>query len=157
MSDNPYKPPSSNVEVADTKRGSAIKAVVLGLVTDLVGTMVVTLLAAIVYGSYLGATGSSPEEAAASVQGFSYDSPLGLAVAVAGTLFSVLGGFVCARIARHDEYRLGGIMCAISIVLIVLTSGQLAQAAMLVIPTVATLAAIMIGIHIGVRKNRAGR
>jgi asparagine N-glycosylation enzyme membrane subunit Stt3 len=154
---DPFAPPSSNVEVPDTKRGSAIKAVLLGLATDLGGTMVATLLVAIVYGGYLGGTGSTPEEAAASVQVFSYDSPMGIVVSVVGTLFSVLGGFVCARVARHSEYRLGGIMCAISIVLIVLTSGQQTQAAMLVIPTVATLAAIMIGIHLGVRKNRAGR
>lgn len=127
MSHNPFAPPSSNVEVADTNRGSAIKAVALGLATDLGGTIVVSLLVALVYGGYLGATGSTPEETAATMQVFSYDSPMGIVIGIVG------------------------------IVLIVLTSGQQTQSAMLVIPALATLAAIMIGIHLGVRKNRAGR
>ena len=29
-----------------------------------------------------------------------------------GALMSVLGGYVCARIVRRDEYRVGGIMAA---------------------------------------------
>ena len=156
MSQDPYTPPASNLEVADTKRGSAIKAVVVGLAADIGGTIVVSLLAAIVYGGYLGATGNTPEETAASMQAFSYDSPLGIALASVGTLFSVLGGFICARIARHSEYRLGLIMGAVSLVLVLLTTGNEDHAIMTALPLVATLAAIMVGVHLGVLKNKKG-
>jgi hypothetical protein len=155
MNHNPYTPPSSNIEVADAKRGSAIKAVLLGLAADIGGTIVFGGLAAAAYGVYLGATGSMTD--GATMDRFSYDSPLGIVMTSVGCLFSVLGGYVCARVARHSEYRLGGIMCAVSVLLVVLTSDEEARPIVTAALTLATVVAIMGGVHLGVRKTRAGR
>jgi hypothetical protein len=156
MDHDPFKPPASRVEVADTKRGSAVKAVMVGLAVDVGGSMLVGGLAMAAYGVYLGATGSTPDEAAGVAATFSYDSPLGIALAMIGCLFSVLGGFVCARIANHAEYRLGAIMCAISIVLSLAMGYQEGQGLVTAILIVLTLVAIMLGSHLGARKNRSG-
>jgi len=90
-----------------------------------------------------------------------YDSPLGIVLTMVGCLFSVLGGYICARIARHSEYRLGLIMCAASLVLVALTggfgSGEGTHAAVMGLLVLVTLAATMVGIHLGVRRNRSGR
>jgi hypothetical protein len=39
VSHDPFTAPSSNVDMPDTARGSAVKAVVLGLMTDIGGSM----------------------------------------------------------------------------------------------------------------------
>ena len=134
-----------------------MKAVVLGLLADLVGSTVIGAAIMLGYGVYLGATGNTPDQVAAAIDGFTYDSPLGTALTIIGCLFSVLGGYICARIARHSEYRLGLIMCAISIVLAALLANEKISAAMNVVLTLETLISIMVGIHLGVRKNRRGR
>jgi MFS family permease len=156
MTHDPYAPPSSNIEVSNTKRGSAIKAVVLGLLADLGGSTVIGAAIMFGYGVYLAATGSSPDQAAATIDGFGYDSPLVIVLTIIGCVFSVLGGYICARIARHSEYRLGLIMCAISIALAALLGNERDSANMNVVLTLTTLVSIMVGIHLGVRKNRRG-
>ena len=156
MSHDPFKPPESRVEVADTKRGSAVKAVMLGLAADVGGSMLVGGLAMGAYGVYLGVTGSTPDDAADVAGSFSYDSPLGIALAMIGCLFSVLGGYICARIAKHAEYRLGAIMCAISLVLSLAMGYQEGQGLVSAILMLLTLVAIMLGSHLGVRRNRDG-
>ena len=157
MDHNPYTPPSAKVEVADARRGSAVKAVILGMLADLVGSMVAGALAMAAYGAYLGATGSTPDEAATTMDGMNYDSPLGIALTIVGCLFSVLGGYVCARVARHAEYRLGAIMSAISAVLVVLSASDDARPIVTAVFCVATLASIMAGAHLGAAKNKTGR
>ena len=158
MNRDPYAPPSANVEVADSRRGSAVKAVLVGLAVDIGSTIVFSLAASIAYGVYLGATGSAPGEMAKAMAAITYDSPLGMALAIVGCLFSMLGGYVCARIARHAEYRLGFIMCALSLLLVAFTrSDDGMHAAVAAALVLVSLGAIMAGIHLGARKNRSGR
>jgi len=161
VSRDPYAPPAANVEVAEARRGSAVKAVVVGLAVDIGGTIVFGFIASIAYGVYLGAAGASPDEMEKAMATMTYDSPLGIVLTMVGCLFSVLGGYICARIARHSEYRLGLIMCAASLVLVALTggfgSGEGTHAAVMGLLVLVTLAATMVGIHLGVRRNRSGR
>ena len=154
MNVDPYKPPSSNVEVADSRRGSAVKAVALGLLADVGGTTVMSVLASFAYAAYLAANGSTPDQIGTAMGNLGPDSALGVGLSIVGCLFSVLGGFVCARIAKHSEYRLGLAMSAISLVLGALIANETTPAAIMAIYLMATVASIMAGIHLGVLKNR---
>jgi hypothetical protein len=68
------------------------------------------------YGAYLGATGGTADDLMTLARGNGIDSPMALALALVGCMFSVLGGYVCARIAKHSEYKLGLVLAACSVV-----------------------------------------
>lgn len=155
MSHDPFKAPSSNVDVPDTARGSAVKAVVLGLMTDVGGSMISSILFFAVYGAYLGSTGGTPEDLAEVAQSNGFDSPMALLLSMVGCLFSVLGGYVCARIAKHSEYQLGMILAACSVVAgYVLGGNSEANPAMTALLSLFTAASVMTGAHLGVLKRR---
>src|SRR5690606_37718675 len=59
---NPYAPPGAAVGDLPAKPGSAVKAVVLGFLVDIGGTLVGTIVLGIVYGIVLAASGASEEE-----------------------------------------------------------------------------------------------
>jgi hypothetical protein len=155
VSRDPFTPPAANVEAPEFKRGSAVKAVLVGLAVDIGGSIAFAFLFSIAYGIYLASQGQTSEQMQSAMATVGYDSPLGIVGMVVGSLFSVLGGYLCARIARHSEYRLGIVMCVATLVLIAFTGvGGDVHAIIAAGLVVMTLASIMIGIHIGVRQNR---
>ncbi len=155
MSHDPFTPPAANVEAPDLKRGSAVKAVLVGVAVDIGGSTVFGVLFTIAYGIYLAASGQTPEQMQASMADIGYDSPLGIVGMIVGCLFSVLGGFLCARIARHSEYRLGAVMCGITLVFVAFTGfGPNVHPAIAAVLVVLTVASILVGIHLGARQNR---
>ena len=155
MSHDPFRAPSSNVDVPNTAPGSAIKAVVLGLMADVGGSMVSSLLFFMIYGVYLGASGGTEDDLMSMARSNGIDSPMALALSMVGCLFSVLGGYVCARIAKHAEYKLGAVLAVCSV-----TSGWLlagdsdANPAMTGLFSLLTVLSVMTGAHLGVRGNR---
>ena len=155
MSQDPFRAPSSNVDVPNTAPGSAIKAVVLGLMTDVGGSMVSSMLFFAIYGAYLGATGGTEEDLMLVARSNGMDSPMALALSMVGCLFSVLGGYVCARIAKHAEYKLGAILAVCSVVSGLLLAGDNdANQAMTALFSLFTIASVMVGAHLGARGNR---
>ena len=106
MSHDPFTAPSSNVDVLDTARGSAVKAVVLGLMTDIGGSMLSSLAFFMFYGAYLGATGGTADDLMTLARGNGIDSPMALALALVGCMFSVLGG-TAARGSRSIRVQAG--------------------------------------------------
>ncbi len=155
MSHDPFRAPSSNVDVPDTARGSAVKAVVLGLMTDVGGSMLSSLAFFMFYGAYLGATGGTADDLMVFARGNGFDSPMALALGLVGCMFSVLGGYVCARIAKHSEYKLGLILSVCSLVSGYLLAGDSeSNAAMTGLFSLLTVASVMTGAHLGARGNR---
>ena len=104
MPDNPYSPPRAELSGGppQRKRGSRLQAVIVGCVVDFVGTTLFGVVASFVFGIALATGGMSGEDiaralnASAVFQIFSF---------VSGMAFTVLGGFVAARIANYLEYR----------------------------------------------------
>ncbi|HTP96298.1 MAG TPA: hypothetical protein VMK05_10625 [Burkholderiales bacterium] len=101
---NPYSPPGT--EVADgpprPPRGSRLKAVVIGCLVDTIGTTLFVIASSFAISVAL-ALGGMPTESIARTLA---DSPAyQLFSFVAGMSFTVLGGFVAARIANYLEYR----------------------------------------------------
>ena len=99
---NPYTPPGSPVkDPPSAGKRSAVGAIALGFVVDLVGTMIVSVVTTFVTGVALAAGGASPAEIAETIQQSSGYHLIGLAGGLACT---ALGGYVAARFANHSEY-----------------------------------------------------
>lgn len=155
---NPYRAPGANLADPAPRPGSPYQAVGLGLLTDFGGTLALSLIVALVYGVLLAASGATPEEAAAaSKSAASPGSWPFYAISIGGGLFSVLGGYVCARIAGQSEYTLGVILAAISMVLGVVLGGGGDDVGMTIVLHAASVACVMLGAHLGKARNRRAR
>ncbi len=104
MPTDPYRPPETDVSGAEPAKrsGSAVKAILLGLAVDVVGTIVAGSVIAIGWGIALGAGGASPEAIDRFFRESSAFQWVGLAT---GLAFTGLGAYVAARIANRSEYR----------------------------------------------------
>jgi hypothetical protein len=151
---NPYAPPQASLKDAPPGAGSAIKAVALGLVADIGGTFAATLVLMVIYGMVLGASGAGVEEITAAADFASTDSWLFYVSGAVGLAFSVLGGYVCARIARRKEMQLGAVLAAISAVSGFFLAGDTYQLGTLLSLTLASIGAVMAGARLGYARNR---
>src|SRR6476620_7926605 len=154
---NPYAPPEASVQDLPARPGSAFKAISLGLATDIGGTLVATIILALIYGVALGAAGIQGEEIAATIQASATDSWFFYATTLVGLGFSVLGGFVCARIARRSELKLGAILATLSAVSGLALAGDEQQLGTLLSLTLLGFGAVLVGARLGLAKNRGGK
>jgi len=151
---NPYAPPDAKLADPAARPGSPIKAVTIGLAVDLGGTVVATVILALAYGIVLGALGATAEEIEAVTTDMSTDSGFFYTLALAGLAFSMLGGYVCARIARRSELKLGAILAAISAGVGLAFGGDPSRLGMLISLTILGIAAVLAGANLGRAKNR---
>jgi hypothetical protein len=154
---NPYAPPEATVHDQPAKPGSAFKAIALGLAVDIGGSLIGTVLLALVYGAALGAAGIKGEDIAATMQASATDSWFFYVGTLIGLSFSVLGGYVCARIARRSEIKLGAILAALSAISGFLLAGDEQQLGTLLSLTLLGFGAVLAGARLGLAKNRGGR
>lgn len=148
---NPYAPPQAALQDVPAGAGSPVKAVTLGLAADIGGTVAATLIFFVLYGIWLGATGADPEEINGMLD---TDSWLFWAATAVGLAFSVLGGYVCARIAKRAEMKLGAIVAVLSAAIGVLLSADQYQLGTQISMTLAAIGAVMAGARLGQAKNR---
>ena len=151
---NPYAPPDAKLADPAARPGSPIKAVTIGLAVDLGGTVVATVILALAYGIVLGALGATAEEIEAVTTDMSTDSGFFYTLALAGLAFSMLGGYVCARIARRSELKLGAILAAISAGVGLAFGGDPSRLGILISLTILGIAAVLAGANLGRAKNR---
>jgi hypothetical protein len=151
---SPYAPPGARLADPSAAPGSPIKALLVGLGVDIGGSVVATLILAIVYGMFLAASGASPEVIAAASNGVDTDSWFFYASSLVGCAFSVLCGYVCARIARRSEYTLGTILAAISAAFGLWSSMDQYQVGILASLTLASIGAVIWGARLGRAANR---
>jgi hypothetical protein len=155
---NPYAPPEATVDDLPARPGSAFKAIALGLATDIGGTLLATILLAVIYGAGLGAAGVKGEEIAATLRASATDSWFFYATALVGLGFSGLGGYVCARVARRSELKLGAILAALSAILgLALAGDEQQQLGTLLSFTLAGIGAVLAGARLGLSRNRGGK
>jgi hypothetical protein len=151
--DNPYSAPKSRVAGSDAAPGSAFKAVGLGMAVDIGGTLVATTLLGVIWGAVLVATGTSMEELQA-IASIPRGSPLWIASQLLGVLFSVLGGYVCARIAKRREYALGAIQVTLTTLIALVFMARRSMTAFDVVALAVDAAFVMSGVWIGRVRNR---
>jgi hypothetical protein len=151
---NPYAPPQAALKDAPPAAGSPVKAVTLGLVADIGGTLAGAVVFMVIYGIVLGVSGASAEEITAATDFTSTDSWQFYVTTLIGLGFSVLGGYVCARIARRNEMQLGAVLAVLSAAIGVLLGGDQYQLGTLLSVTLASIGAVMVGARLGYAKNR---
>jgi hypothetical protein len=154
----PYASPKAELtEPESTKYGSQVKAVLVGVVVDLIGTIVVALLVSALYGVILALRGLSPDEIELLIQNSSPISPLNLTLFALGAGMSVLGGYLCARIAKRREYFLALLTGVLSVAFpAAVTVMQEGIDLKLVLMMLFTLCASLLGGHIAFNRNNQG-
>jgi MFS family permease len=119
---DPYRPPASTVSDAHAAPGSAFKAVLLGFLVDIGGTTLGMLVLGFLYAALIASAGTPVEDIQAQFEA-SVRSGWGFAIATTiGGAFSVLGGYVCQRIARRRDLKLAWVLSALSVALSVLVA-----------------------------------
>jgi hypothetical protein len=141
--------------VADQERprGAPWKGVLFGVLTDIVGTTAAAVLLSMVYGIVMAASGVSVEEMTETLAKPDPTSLISIIGMVIGTGFSVLGGYVCARVARQDELKWASLVAVASVVISFLMSSQAYGAELHVLFGILTIAAVMAGGYLGARHN----
>lgn len=151
---SPYAPPVSDVLVIEERKGAWWKALLYGVLIDIGGTMLLGIVVATVTFSVLTAQGKDTSD---YVQLFADPlSPMMMAMSFAGCLLSVLGGYVCASVAKQNELKLAGVMAMISTLYSVML-GSYEYTAYMVFLYVATIASIFFGSWIGMKRNQQRR
>jgi hypothetical protein len=134
--------------------GSPYKAVAFGVLTDFGGTLGLSIVLAFFYAMSLAASGTPPEDIAEAISKGSADSWYFWAASMGGGAFSVLGAYVCARVARQSEYTLGAILALINVVLgIVIGDGE-RDVGLSIVLNAATVACVALGAWLGKKTNR---
>jgi hypothetical protein len=154
---NPYAPPEAAVHDLPVRPGSAFKAIAVGLAVDIGGSLLATMILALIYGAVLGASGAKAEEIAAAMGAGATDSWFFYAATLVGLGFSVLGGYVCARIARRAELRLGAILAALSTLIALMLGAEQQELGIFLSLTLAGIGAVLAGARLGYTKNRGSR
>jgi len=155
MTHSPYAPPSSESKDAPQEAGSPVKAIVLGLLTDIGGTMATSFILSIVFAVIWANQGMSSEQMMALMSDRALGNPFTLVATIFGTVSSYLGGFICARIVRRSEMRYGAILSAISVLVgFALSIGNSSPARMIGL-AILSIVAIMLGTAHGRAINRS--
>jgi hypothetical protein len=128
---------------------------VAGLAVDIGGSMLASIVIGIVYAVVLASRGMAPEEVGKILTALDPSSGYFILSSAIGFGFSLLGGYVCARIARRDERRLSVILAAlIEVIGLVLGAVRLGIGLNLLM-LVLTFAAVTAGGELGRRRNVA--
>jgi hypothetical protein len=91
-----YKAPDSDVEVIQTPKGSSVKGIIYGALTDIIGTIIFSTLFGFLYAFILLRQGVSQEElvnSLSAMERWSLPSLIGIFI---GTTISAIAGYVCA-------------------------------------------------------------
>jgi hypothetical protein len=127
--------------------------VLLGVLTDIGGSLAIGLLFVLVMAFRLAAQGLSPEQIEKAVTEMDPWSAWAMVSYALGCAFSALGGYVCARVARHSELQLAGIVAAIGVVFgWAVGSGPLPFTLNLLLTVLAVLC-VMLGAWVGRRQG----
>jgi hypothetical protein len=134
--------------------GSPYRAVAFGVLTDFGGTLGLSIGLAFFHAMSLAASGMPPEAIAEAISAGAADSWYFWATAIGGGGFSVLGAYVCTRIARQSEYTLGAILAAINVMLGLLLGDGERDVGMSIVLNAATVACVALGAWLGKKTNR---
>ena len=154
---NPFKPP----ETDSTKNpqppaapGSPLRAVLVGLAVDIGGSTLIGVVLSIFYVIQLQASGLSEREVRDALENVPRAATVNLLGTLLGAVMSVLGGYVCARIVRRDEYRVGLVMAGVAAMfgLFVETRDGVDDLALLLVAS--GFACNLLGVKYGAERNR---
>ncbi|APV48910.1 hypothetical protein BWI17_03950 [Betaproteobacteria bacterium GR16-43] len=159
MPNSPYAPPKANLGAGHTAKepGSALKAVLVAFVVKVMLSFALGIVFVAIYSGFLAATGKSTDEIVELMSTIADHGATDAIIVVMEGACSILGGFICARIARHSEYRLGAILGALLAAFLWIADTDEDTKGLLAATMIVNVLATMIGVWIGVRFNRRGR
>ena len=100
----PYEPPKARVADKDAgKTRPTWVAVAIGLAVDVLGTELFSVVASFILGVSMAIQGATQEEI---MQSFSA-MPFRIFFFISGLIFTLIGGYVAARVAKNREYLHG--------------------------------------------------
>jgi len=146
---DPYAPPKAKIASPPQEKSSLAKALLVGATIDIGGSLLVGVVIAVIY---IGVIGTAPQTAT----DFVHDPWVSIGNSAVGGGLSVLGGYVCARIAKRLELLLGLTLSAISVLVGLLISGSYYSGGMNLLLSVVTVICVMLGAWLGKRKNANG-
>jgi hypothetical protein len=114
MNEFPNSPPKSNAEKKRLKKGSPIKAITIGVVVDIGGTIVLGIILVMIYSVLLASEGLSPEEIEYQLVNLDPHSTFSIISMILGGLMTVFAGYLCASIVNFSEYKFTFIFGSIS-------------------------------------------
>ena len=157
MPTNPFKPPETDSTKAPrppASAGSPLRAVLTGLAVDIGGSTVLGVVISLIYAVQLHGQGVAEGQMREAMDNMPHDSALYIAGTVLGASMSVLGGYVCARVARRDEYRAGAVMAAVSALFGVMMTAHPSFDEMTLLLMVTGAACNLLGVKYGAEHNR---
>ena len=149
--DPPRKPPPP------VAPGSPLRAVLAGLAVDIGGTALLSMIVTVLYALQLHGQGLPEGAIREAMAHMPHDSALSVGATLLGALLSVAGGYVCARVARRDEFRIGLAMAAVSCVAGLLLGGADEAADMTALFALTGVACNLLGVKYGAERNRRAR
>jgi hypothetical protein len=107
----------SHHELIDKRRppGSLVRAVAVGLLVVLGGTLIVAFLAGVIYVATMTSRGQTNDQIRRALEALVPWSGFGLLLSVLGFTVSVLAGYLCAAVANRRNYLAPGVLSAISV------------------------------------------
>jgi len=117
--------------------------------------MLASIVIGIVYAVVLATRGMPPAEVGRTLTALDPSSGYFIFSSMTGFGFSLLGGYVCARIARRDERRLSVILAALIEVIGLVLGAATLGIALNVLMLVVTFAVVIAGGELGRRRNLA--
>ena len=151
---NPRPPPDNPIaDISEPEPGSPITAIILGLVVSIGGSLFFGIICGAIYGASLAASGASPEQIVIAAYRIQPDSWVFIACTGIGFIFSILGGYICAKISRQPEYRFGLILASLAALLDFLMSVTRYSFVLSALLGVAGFAFVLVGVRLGRAKN----
>lgn len=147
----PYGPS----KLVKTPTKSALKAVLVGSLVDIGGSTFTGVLLGMAYAVTLASSGVDAEQMQHALTHIAPYSWISITGYVVGCAFSVLGGYLCARISQHSAYRMAMIVAAISTAFGLMAGGQQFSAPATIALSLATMSSVLLGAWLGVRRNKA--
>jgi len=155
-SNDPFAPPKSDVSIKhDAIPGSPVKAVLLGFLADFGGSIVGGIPLGVIYGVLLAMSGVPQDKISGTLNSMPPDSLYSIIGFCIGFAFSILGGYVCARIAKQNEYFLAGAMATLSAICGSFITPEDYSVGTTASLTVLSYAFVFFGANLGRKKNRS--
>ena len=149
MAQNPYRAPGADLRKAPKPPTSAVKALLIGAAIDIGGSFGMGVVLAIGYAVLAAGRGMTADQIAAEMAHIPYDSRFALFGYGLGAVISVLAGFVCARLSRRTDYRLGWILAAFSVAAGIVFAPSTAPLAVNIMIALLGACAILLGTRLG--------
>ena len=158
MSNPPPPPPDHPTPTPPPSAGStntALRAILTGVSVDICGSALLAFIIRALYAVQVSTPEMTPAQIQEAVNTMPNQSPLMVLGILLGALVSVAAGYVCARIARRNEFSAGALMAGTTtLISLVLSDTSQEPAELTLLFALCSVACAMLGVMYGARQNR---